>query len=80
MTIQGYFDGTAVRPLEPIDLKPNTRVLISVPNPDFDEEKNARIQAKIDALHSVFGMLSPEESAAVEESIARGITLRDVSL
>lgn len=27
MTIEGYFDGTAVRTLEPVDLKPNQWVL-----------------------------------------------------
>lgn len=27
MTIEGYFDGTALRTLEPVDLKPNQRVL-----------------------------------------------------
>lgn len=31
MTIQGYFDGTAVRTLEPVDLKVNQRVYINIP-------------------------------------------------
>ena len=29
MTIEGYFDGTAVRPLEPVDLKPQQKVFIN---------------------------------------------------
>ena len=81
MTVQGYFDGTAVRPLEPVHLKVNQRVYINIPENDYEiEKRNARIQEKLDALHSVFGMLSPEESAAVDESIKRGIQLREVSL
>ena len=31
MTIEGYFDGTAVRPLEPVDLKPQQKVFIDIP-------------------------------------------------
>ena len=31
MKIAAYFDGTAVRPLQPIDLEPNQKVYINIP-------------------------------------------------
>ena len=81
MTVQGYFDGNAVRPLEKVDLKVNQRVFINIPEYDYESEaKNVRIQEKLDALHSVFGMLSSKEVAAVGKSIERGIKLREVVL
>ena len=30
LAVQGYFDGTAIRPLEQINAKPNQRVIITV--------------------------------------------------
>lgn len=80
MTIEGYFDGTAVRPLEPIDLKPQQKVFIHIPNADFTEDQNRRVQKKLDAIHSVFGMLSDDEAKAVDESISTGIKLSDAAL
>ena len=80
MTIEGYFDGTAVRPLEPVNLKPQQKVFIHIPNGDFSEAKNARIQKKLDAIHSVFSMLSDDESEAVDESISAGINFREVEV
>lgn len=80
MTIEGYFDGTAVRPLEPMNLKPRQKVFIHIPNTDFTDAQNNRVQKKLDAIHSVFGMLSEEEASRVDESIAEGIKLKDFGL
>lgn len=80
MTIEGYFDGTAVRPLEPVNLKPQQKVFIHIPNTDFSDAKKERIESKLEAFHSVFGMLSEEESSAIDESINSGIKLRDIEL
>ena len=75
MTIEGYFDGTAVRTLEPVDLKPNQRVFISVLYNNYSDSKKQRIQEKLDSINSVYGMLSPEESKAVEDSVHAGIKI-----
>lgn len=80
MTVEAYFDGTSVRPLEPVDLKPQQKVFIYIPNMDFSKEQNIQIQKKLDAIHSVFGMLSDDEAQAVDESIDAGIKLKDVTL
>ena len=80
MTVEAYFDGTSVRPLESVDLKPQQKVFIYIPNTDFSEEQNTQIQKKLDAIHSVFGMLSDDEAKAVDESIEAGIKLKDVTL
>ena len=37
-------------------------------------------QRKIDALNGIFGILTPEESVAVKESISAGIKCREVQL
>lgn len=78
MIIEGYFDGTAVRTLEPVDLKPNQRVFISVLDNDYSDSKKQRIQENLDSINSVYGMLSPEESKAVEDSVHAGIQLLDI--
>lgn len=80
MTVEGYFDGTAVRTLEPVDLKPNQRVFISVLDNDYTDSKKQRIQKKLDIIHSVYGMLSPEESKNVDESIRSGIKIGEVEV
>lgn len=80
MTIEGYFDGTAVRPLEPVSLKVNQRVFINVLENDSVDIEKKQIQDKIDALHSIFGILSEEEAKAVDESIQRGIKLTDIKI
>ena len=78
MIIEGYFDGTAVRTLEPVDLKPNQIVFISVLDNDYSDSKKQRIQENLDSINSVYGMLSPEESKAVEDSVHAGIQLLDI--
>ncbi|MBR0495721.1 MAG: hypothetical protein IJJ71_06075 [Treponema sp.] len=80
MTIEGYFDGTAVRPLEPVHLKPQQKVFIHIPNSDFSDAKRERIESKLEAFHSVFGMLSEEEATAVNDSIKSGIKFKDVEI
>ncbi|HAC32734.1 MAG TPA: hypothetical protein DCF70_08940 [Treponema sp.] len=80
MTIEGYFDGTAVRTLEPVDLKPNQRVFISVLDNSFSDSKKQRIQQKLDSINSVYGMLSSEESEAVDESIHTGIKFGELEV
>ncbi len=44
MTIEGYFDGTAVRPLEPVDLKPQQKVFIQVPEKQETPEERKKKQ------------------------------------
>ena len=73
MTIEGYFDGTAVRTLEPVDLKPNQRVLSAFWTMIILTQKKQRIQENLDSINSVYGMLSPEESKAVEDSVHAGM-------
>lgn len=73
MTIEGYFDGTAVRTLEPVDLKPNQKVFTSVLDNDLFDSKKQSIQEKQGSINSVYGMLFSEESKAVEDSIHTGI-------
>jgi len=80
MTIEGYFDGTAVRTLEPVDLKPNQRVFISVLDNSYSDSKKQRIQQKLDSINSVYGMLSSEESEAVDESIHTGIKFGELEV
>ena len=78
MTIEGYFDGTAVRTLEPVDLKPNQWVLSAFWTMIILTQKKQRIQENLDSINSVYGMLSPEESKAVEDSVHAGIQLLDI--
>ena len=80
MTIEGYFDGTAVRTLEPVDLKPNQRVLSAFWTMIILTQKKQRIQENLDSINSVYGMLSPEESKALEDSVHAGIKVGEVEV
>ena len=65
MTIEGYFDGTAVRPLEPVDLKPQQKVFIDIPEPQGEvdgrkKEPLAFMQALADHADEIH---EEEESA-----------------
>ena len=78
MTIEGYFDGTAVRTLELVDLKPNQWVLSAFWTKIILTQKKQRTQEKLDSINSVYGMLSPEESKAVEDSVHAGTKIGEV--
>ena len=53
---------------------------ISVLDNDYSDSKKQRIQEKLDSINSVYGMLSPEESKAVEDSVHAGIKLGEVEV
>ncbi len=80
MTVEAYFDGTSVRPLEPVDLKPQQKVFIYIPNMDFSKEQNIQIQKKLDAIHSVFGMLSDDEAQVYADLKRAGTLIEDDDL
>ena len=53
---------------------------ISVFDNDYSDLKKQRIQDKLDTIHSVFGMLSPEEAISVDDSIKEGIKIRNAEI
>ena len=65
MTIEGYFDGTAVRPLEPVDLKPQQKVFIDIPEPQDEvaERKKKQLAFLQDLADHVEEIHEEEESA-----------------
>lgn len=81
MTVEGYFDGTAVRPLEPVDLKPNQKVFIQIPKDvtiiNADEERKKRQLAAIEALSN---LLTKEESDELEKSLSQHLKFKTVDL
>ena len=54
--------------------------IISRMLPPNNESVSQEKQRKIDALNGIFGILTPEESVAVKESISSGIKCREVQL
>lgn len=77
MLVEGIFDGTAVRPLEPLDLQPNQRVFIEIPKISFSKQKEEEIREKLAALDSIFGMLSPEEEKVYDEALSHRLNFTD---
>lgn len=81
MTVEGYFDGTAVRTLEPVDLKPNQKVFIQIPKDvtiiNADEERKKRQKAAIEALSN---LLTKEESDELEKSLSQHLKFKTVDL
>ena len=43
-------------------------------------KKKQRIQEKLDSINAVYGMLSPDESKVVEDSINAGIKFGEVEV
>ena len=81
MTIQGYFDGTAVRLLDPVDLKVNQRVYINIPKEKtfIDKEENRKEQQKA-ALRELCGLLTAEEAKKLDESLSQHLKFKTVAL
>lgn len=50
LSVQGYFDGTAIRPLEAITAKPNQRVIITIMDEFVEPEKTIRRKGMRGAL------------------------------
>lgn len=68
MIIEGYFDGTAVRPLEPVDLKPQQKVFIDIPEPQESAEERKKQQlAFLQDLADRAAELHAEEEIARKE-------------
>lgn len=65
MTIEGYFDGTAVRPLEPVNLKPQQKVFIDIPEPQDEtaERKKKQLAFLQDLADHAEEIHEEEESA-----------------
>ncbi len=68
MVVEGIFDGTAVRPLEPLELEPNQRVFIDIPQ---------KIDEKIAAIDDIFGMLTPEEEKIYDETVSKKLNFNE---
>ena len=66
MTIEGYFDGTAVRPLEPVNLKPQQKVFIDIP-----EQKETAEERKKKQLAFLQDLADHAEEIHKEEESAR---------
>ena len=77
MFVEGIFDGTAVRPLEPLELKPNQRVFIEIPKKSFSPSEQQRIDEKISALDDIFGMLTPEEEKLYDKVCAKRLNFKE---
>lgn len=70
MLVEGIFDGTAVRPLQPLNLKPNQHVFIDIPKKPFSEQEEQQINEKLAALDDIFGMLTPEEEKIYDKTLS----------
>ena len=81
MKIAAYFDGTAVRPLQPIDLEPNQKVYINIPRKKLRkaiDEEQIRRQHK--AIDDVFGMLTEDETNALDQSLSQHLKFKTIEL
>ncbi len=77
MVVEGIFDGTAVRPLEPLELEPNQRVFIDIPQKKFSALEQQKIDEKIAAIDDIFGMLTPEEEKIYDETVSKKLNFND---
>lgn len=72
-TITAIFDGEVLRPEDPVDLKPNTRYLLTVEQ----EVQEARTQNAWDVLKECAGTVEgPEDWAAEHDHYLYGVPKR----
>ncbi|MBR6296626.1 MAG: hypothetical protein VZR56_06280 [Treponema sp.] len=77
MIVEGIFDGSAVRPLEPLALELNQRVFIEIPKTKFSSTEQRKINEKIAALDDIFGMLTPEEEKTYDSVISNKMSFKE---
>ncbi|MBO4508330.1 MAG: hypothetical protein J5747_06790 [Spirochaetaceae bacterium] len=77
MLVEGIFDGTAVRPLEPLELEPNQRVFIEIPKKKFSPTEQQKIDEKIAAIDDIFGMLTPEEEKVYDDVVSKRMNFKE---
>lgn len=77
MFVEGIFDGTAVKPLEPLNLNPNQRVFIQIPKKDFSLTEQKKINEKIDALDGIFGMLNSDEEKIYDAVLSNRLNFKE---
>lgn len=81
MIIEGFFDGTAVKPIKPVDLKLNQKVFIQIPAPAVSAETaKDRKERQKKALNDLFGLLNEDESHMLDESISRHLTFKTMEI
>ena len=72
MSVQGYFDGVAFRPLEKIAAKPNQRVIITVMD-EFVEPQDKKRAIKMRGILSQYAdpALAEKEKGAWERAMVK---------
>lgn len=61
VTLPGYFDGKQIRLDAPFNLKPETRVLVTIlPEPDVDEDRADWLSASIQSLEQAYRSDEPD--------------------
>jgi len=65
MVIEGIFDGTAVRPLNALNLSINQKVYITVPS----SKDEGKIKRQLDAVNKLSDLLSSDESKELDEAL-----------
>lgn len=65
MVIEGIFDGTAVRPLNVLNLSINQKVYITVPS----SKDEGKIKRQLDAVNKLSDLLSSDESKELDEAL-----------
>lgn len=67
LAVPGYFDGTAIRPLEAITAKPNQRVIITIMDEFVEPEKTTRKKGMRGALAQYADAASAEKEKGAWE-------------
>jgi len=60
IAVAGHFDGEQIRLDEPLDLKPQTRLLVTILPDDNDEEREDWLRLSAEGLEVAYGDDEPE--------------------
>lgn len=77
MIYEAYFDGTAVRTIENINIPKNYKVFVEVPNKELTEKESSDIKNKLNALDAVCGLLTDKEAKEYDEAISQKLNFKE---
>lgn len=77
MIYEAIFNGNTIQTLENIDIPKNYRLFVEVPEKQLSDKEAKEIKNKLDALNSVFGLLTENEANEYDKAISKKVNFTE---
>ena len=77
MIYEAIFNGNTIQTLENIDIPQNYRLFVEVPEKQLSDKEAKEIKNKLDALNSVFGLLTENEANEYDKAISKKVNFTE---